>query len=158
MTTIELRAEPYTIPADANGAVTSIGTCESLDLWSCDQIGISGIQEGIETVSSFHRTIEGRIRRDVLGSYRKFTISYETLPLNRYNKLKEWLYKQDCLGQCLQMAVASSCFECDCANPMNDTDWMYGVLSIDGGEYDQHDFINNITISFIESKGDCQAC
>lgn len=148
-----------------NSSGEELISCGSMDLWGCSQRGITSIEIDHVARGSKHRTLENAVKRDITGTYRVITISYDLLDTSRFRELKSVYDLQcdqlACLSLCIDNLCGTDC-EGECGDAVSE---FSGNVTMDLGKIDftengiNGSFVEGLTVTFEESRScNCSTC
>lgn len=137
MTTIEFYVESYTIPVDDNGDVVEKPASCTLTLTNCEPgLGFDSLTKGFVSVGSKHRTIEGKVKRDLVSRHRTWELGWDNIPGSLYYEITKFFDDVCDENYCLKMNISHECAygtDCDDKN-------IYGVsVVVDVGDAELND-------------------
>lgn len=157
---IQLKAQAYQLPADTDGDIVEKGSSCSVELGCCNKFNaITKVTEKFSLLGSKQRTMEGNIRRDITGKFRKWVIEFQYFDNDSFNDVYK-LYKAYCDDlYCIWMKIDNRCdhAEGDCCDTTGG--WVRVDLSLGDKVYTEETFIaKGFKITLEESGGDCDSC
>lgn len=120
MTTIEFYAEGYNIPVDSDGDVVEKEASCTITITNCQPgLGFDTLTKGFVKRGSKHRTIEGKVKEDIVNRYRTWDIGWDNIPGNLYYEITKFFTDVCDENYCLKMNIFHECADntnCDDKN------------------------------------------